>query len=125
MKYLSLLLFIGFCQYFSAQVYTYQNSTKKQYEIINAENSELKDRIYQAAFDYGKFDELRFLDKRREVKIEGTEVTVILYSAQELLDSYGKKISPFTILPGQEYQDARIKFADTKHPEFVVLFQDK
>jgi hypothetical protein len=119
-----LLLTIGINQYSSAQVYTYHQAKKEQYQILNADELDIKDRIYQAAYDYKKFDELRFLDTTREIRIQGTDVVLILFSANELLDLYAKQISPFTIMPGQAYKEVELKFTDNKYPEFVAVFKD-
>jgi hypothetical protein len=116
-----LLLVLGINQVASSQVYTYHKATKEHYQILNADDLDIKDRIYQAAFDYQRFDELRFLDTTREIKIQGTNVVIVLSSANELLDLYAKKVSPFTIMPGQPYKNVELKFADTKHPEFITV----
>ena len=74
---------------FSLQAY--QNS-KSHYTIINPKN-ENQDIIIKA-ITHTDLDPCRFVDKRRILQIEGTNIQLELYSGNELLDLYGKPISP-------------------------------
>jgi hypothetical protein len=120
MRFIFYIIFSFFIIKFNAQVYTYQNATKFHYEIVSNENDSINKRIYQAAYDYKKFDEVRFLDSRRNINISGYNAYLILYSANELLERYGKQISPFTILPDTDYSQVSLFFTDNKFPEFSI-----
>ena len=120
MKFILYIIFSFFIIKLNAQVYTYQNATKFHYEIVSNENDSINKRIYQAAYDYKKFDEVRFLDSRRNINISGYNAYLILYSANELLERYGKQISPFTILPDTDYSQVSLFFTDNKFPEFSI-----
>jgi hypothetical protein len=120
MRFIFYIIFSFFIIKLNAQVYTYQNATKFHYEIVSNENDSINKRIYQAAYDYKKFDEVRFLDSRRNINISGYNAYLILYSANELLERYGKQISPFTILPDTDYSQVSLFFTDNKFPEFSI-----
>lgn len=64
-------------------------------------------KTYYAAliktFNINDLDKYRFLNTRRTLDFTGSEVYVILYSAQELHDNFGKAINLNTILPQQTY----------------------
>jgi hypothetical protein len=103
-----------------SQVYTYKKASKVHYEIITTQNDSIQERINQAAFDFTKFDALRFLNTRRMIPVSGYNSTVVLYSAQELQEKFGKQISPFTILPENEYDQVEFYFTSNKFPEFEI-----
>ena len=72
-----------------------QSRNKVHYKFINpALEQTLK---YEKALTQMQLDEFRFMNERRQISIEGTSLIVELFSAQELLISYGKAISPLTI----------------------------
>jgi hypothetical protein len=116
--------FVLFAFAFHSQVYTYQSAKKFHYEINSSENDSINKRINQAAFDYVKFDELRFLDERRVIPIKGYNASLLLYSANELLEKYGKQISPFTILPNNYFDAVELTFTDNKFPTFMIIVKD-
>jgi len=120
MRFIFYIIFSFFIIKLNAQVYTYQNTTKFHYEIVSNENDSINKRIYQAAYDYKKFDEVRFLDSRRNINISGYNAYLILYSANELLERYGKQISPFTTLPDTDFPQMTLFFTDNKFPEFSI-----
>ena len=93
------ILFIG-----NSQVYTYQNAKKFYYEIVSNENDSINKRIYQAAYDFNKYDKYRLLNDRRRI---------------EILERYGKQISPLTIF-GSDFQKVALFFTDNKFPEFSI-----
>ena len=71
-----------------------QTITKSHYRIINdGFEASLK---YEKALEHTFLDDLRYLDTRRQIQIEGTQISIELFSAQELLANYGKPISPLT-----------------------------
>jgi len=121
MRFIFYIIFSFFIIKLNAQVYTYQNATKFHYEIVSNENDSINKRIYQAAYDYKKFDEVRFLDSRRNINISGYNAYLILYSANELLERYGKQISPFTILPDSTFPEVELLFTENKFPEFLIM----
>src|ERR1700757_156321 len=82
------LLLFGYCGI--AQ----QTAQKNHYRIIN-ENSEFS-LNYEKALAHTQLDNLRYLDSRRQIPVEGTKISIELFSAQELLENYGKPISPLT-----------------------------
>jgi hypothetical protein len=108
------ILFIG-----NSQVYTYQNAKKFYYEIVSNENDSINKRIYQAAYDFNKYDKYRLLSDRRRIEITGYNAYLILFSANELLERYGKQISPLTIF-GSDFQKVALFFTDNKFPEFSI-----
>jgi hypothetical protein len=69
----------------------------KEHYVLHHADSKIDAATYKQALDNKELDGFRFLDKRRIIKFEGSATTVELYSAKELLDLYGKQISPLTI----------------------------
>src|SRR6185312_10743866 len=82
------LLLVG---YFSTAQQTVQ---KTHYRIIN-EGFDFT-LTYEKALEHTQLDNLRYLDSRRQIPVEGTKISIELFSAQELLEKYGKPISPLT-----------------------------
>jgi gliding motility-associated-like protein len=82
------LLLLGY--YGTAQ----QALQKNHYSIINKDFEFTLP--YEKALEHTQLDNLRYLDSRRQVPVEGTKIIIELFSAQELFTSYGKPISPFT-----------------------------
>lgn len=68
--------------------------SKEHYRILNP-NMEFS-LNYEKALYHARLDSLRFKDERRRLPIEGTTMVLELFSAQELLDTYKKPISPMT-----------------------------
>ena len=88
-----------------------QTKVKKIHFIIHTDNPNDNIAKYENAINnYGKLDEFRFYSARRTIQFQNTTAWIELYSAKELLDLYGKKISPFTIKDGQKYQDIEFAF---------------
>jgi hypothetical protein len=81
---------------FIVQLSSAQNS-KTHFIIHNPGNSSENAKI-ENAFSTFDFDSFRFYDKRRTIKFTGSDISIELYSAKELLDTYGKPVSPFTIM---------------------------
>jgi hypothetical protein len=74
-----------------------QTSEKKHFIIHRVDNS-IDVAKYQAAIDnWGQLDRYRLLDKRRIIYFTDSKLSIELLSAQELLVTYGKQISPNTI----------------------------
>ena len=83
-----------------------ENAPTKISFIIHCTNPSTSIQKYEkAATNYGQLDQFRFYDKRRTINFKKSDVSIELYSAKELLDTYKKAISPFTIRDGQKYKD--------------------
>jgi len=88
-----------------------QPNAKKTHFIIHTDNPNDDIAKYeQAIITYGKLDQYRFYNTRRKILFQNSTVWVELYSAKELLDLYGKQISPFTIKDGQKYKEIEFAF---------------
>ena len=70
----------------------------KPHYIVNNPGDAKETSSYYDLLSNFNLDEYRFLDKRRTIKFVNSDVTVDLYSAKEMLDIYGKPISPLTIM---------------------------
>lgn len=86
----------------------------KTFEIHSKNKSENLKKYYEAAgkpspHDVCDLDRYRFYDERRTIEFLGSDAVIVLYSAKELNEKYGKAISPFTIQKGQNYRE--ISFA--------------
>ena len=64
---------------------------------------------YKAIASYDSFDQFRFYDKRRLIFFIDKNVSIELFSAKELNEKYGKRISPYTIKDGESFPE--IEFA--------------
>ncbi len=74
-----------------------QTSEKKHFIIHKVDNS-IDVAKYQTAIDnWGQLDSYRLMNQRRIIYFTDSKLSIELYSAQELLDTYGKQISPHTI----------------------------
>ncbi len=92
MKKIILLVFVFLVKFnFS------QNSVKTHF-IIHPIDKSIEIRLYErAASSWAQLDKYRLLDKRRIIYFSDMKASIELFSAQELLETYGKQISPFTI----------------------------
>jgi len=82
---------------FFASIITAQTSEKRHFIIHRVDNA-IDIAKYQTALDnWGQLDHYRLLDKRRIIYFTDSKLSIELLSAQELLDTYGKQISPYTI----------------------------
>lgn len=73
-----------------------QDKAKSHY-IIHNPDPNIPISAYQEAIEKKDLDSFRFYDTRRTIKIADSQTTIEIFSAKELLDLYGKPISPFTI----------------------------
>ncbi len=104
-----LLLFLSATTLFSQTT----NERKKISFIIHCTNPATSIQKYEdAANNYGKLDQFRFYDKRRTINFKKSDVSIELYSAKELLDTYQKAISPFTIKDRQKYKEVWFVFTE-------------
>lgn len=94
---------------------------------VNNNVSESQLEIYKMALiNFSQLDEFRFLNERRTILFEKNQITVELFSANELAEQFGKEVSPFTILPGKTYLPATFQLINWNegyaiHPEYEKL----
>ncbi len=74
-----------------------QTSAKKHFIIHRIDNTADISKYQEAAAAWGQLDGFRFLDKRRTINFTDGKASIELYSANELLEMYGKHISDLTI----------------------------
>ncbi|MEO8760936.1 MAG: CUB domain-containing protein, partial [Bacteroidia bacterium] len=90
-----------------------QSASKVNYTIFN-EGFE-STLVYEKALSHTQLDGLRYLNSRRKINIEGTKVSIELFSAQELLRAYGKPISPLTTTTPNKATDVMFKLASDNY----------
>jgi hypothetical protein len=93
---------------------------KKHYNITSSFENEDFTLYEQALNNYSELDQFRFLNQRRTIKFSGTNVSIELFSANELLADYGKEIAPLTIMPGTFYKP--VDFMITNNDEFLTVY---
>jgi hypothetical protein len=93
---------------------------KKHYNIFSSIENEDLTLFEQALTNYSELDQFRFLNQRRTIKFSGTNVSIELFSANELLLDYGKDIAPLTIIPGTFYKP--VDFMITNNDEFLTVY---
>ncbi len=107
-----IFLLLGYCGL--AQ----EKASKIHYRIIN-EDLEFSLK-YEKALEHTSLDNLRYLDSRRQIQIEGTKISVELFSAKELLTSYGKPISPLTVKKSSVLEPIKFKLAPSKYSLLIT-----
>jgi hypothetical protein len=93
---------------------------KKHYELSSSIENEDFTFHEQALSNYSELDQFRFLNNRRTIKFSGSNVSIELYSANELLADYGKEIAPLTIMPGTFYKP--VDFMITTNDDILTVF---
>lgn len=83
---------------------------QEQQYVLHSTNPDIDLSVYKKAVEnWGQLDHYRLLNQRRTILyfgVYGSEgVTIELFSAQELLDNYGKPISPFTIINPEDAKE--------------------
>jgi hypothetical protein len=78
-------------------VTAFAQGAKPHYVVNNAGDAKENENYYYLLSNFN-FDQYRFYDKRRTITFVKSAVTVELYSAKELLETYQKPISPLTIM---------------------------
>jgi hypothetical protein len=78
-------------------VTAFAQGAKPHYVVNNAGDAKETENYYYLLSNFN-FDQYRFYDKRRTITFVKSAVTVELYSAKELLETYQKPISPLTIM---------------------------
>lgn len=74
-----------------------QNSSKIHFIIHSIDKSTDISKYENAANISADLDKYRLLNKRRVINFTDMKASIELFSAQELLDTYGKQIHPLTI----------------------------
>lgn len=93
---------------------------KQHYLLSSTTEGEDLTLFEQALSNYLDLDQYRFLNHRRTIKFSGTNVSIELFSADELLTQYGKQISPLTIMTGTFYKP--VDFMITNNDEVLTVF---
>ena len=105
--------FFGFSQSGIAQ-------KKAHYRIIN-ESSE-PTAIFEKAMLNTDLDSLRFIGERRKIPVDGSNLFIELYSANELFESYKKIISPLNIKNPSAARKVKLKLSpDRKYLRVLPL----
>lgn len=100
----STLIFFLALTFFSQSTY----GQSKHHFLLKQNGQVIEHAHYYSEINQVHLDEFRFMTIRRVLPIEGTDITVELLSAQELLDVYQKPLSPLT---KSDNQDSRqVKF---------------
>jgi len=107
-----------------------ETSPKEKFSFIitssnqNVTPSELN--TYKLAVNnFTTLDELRFLNQRRIIQFEKDGISIELMSANELLDKYGKEISPLTIMPGSKFLPVKFQLINWENAYAVHPIFDK
>lgn len=82
---------------FSIHLSASAQNAKPHFVIINPDKP-AETQVYYDALKEFDFASYRFLTKRRTIKFSKSNVTLELYSANELLDLYKKPINPNTLM---------------------------
>lgn len=83
---------------------------EKTFEIHSKNANENLGKYYAAASqrninDVCDLDRYRFYNERRTIAFLGSDAYIVLYSAKELNEKYGKPVSSYTIQKGQSYPE--------------------
>lgn len=93
---------------------------KKHYNLYSSDVNDDLTLFDQAIKNYSDLDQFRFLNDRRTIKFSGTNVSIELFSANELFAQSGKLIAPLTILPGSMYRP--VEFMITSNDDILTVF---
>lgn len=115
-----IFLILSFSQVSFSQVYDYKNATKSHFRVVNIESYSNPDFLQQAAYEFSGFDSLRLVNQRRVILVKGTQVYIELYSGQELLEMYGKEISPLNLSSNADVTNYQFVFVESKAPIFTI-----
>jgi hypothetical protein len=103
---ISLVLFLFLTNKTYSQTVETETLEKSSF-IISSSNENITSaqlNVYKTAVNnFTNLDELRFLDQRRIIPFEKNEISIELFSANELLEKYGKEIPENTIVHGSKY----------------------
>lgn len=111
-----------FCMFLSAKVIAQDQTVvmKKHYELSSSIENEDFTLYEQALSNYSELDQFRFLNNRRTIKFSGSNVSIELYSANELLTDYGKEVAQLTIMPNTFYKP--VEFMITTNDDVLTVF---
>lgn len=106
------------------------NKTNQFVEIVDGNNLHYKlhfhqnttDSLsyYKAASLFDRYDNYRFLNQRRIIYFDNRQVSIELFSANELKEKYGKRISPYTIKEGSTYPEIEFHLEDGLIKEVLI-----
>lgn len=90
------------------------SENNKPHYILNLNISAAnKQQAYiNALTQFARIEQFRFVEKRRTINLQGGDGSITLFSSQELLDSYGKRIRPQNIKQGQSYLEVEFLLGD-------------
>jgi len=80
---------------------------KEHYRLLNPKGDFSLN--YEKALTRASLDSLRFVEKRRQIPIEGTNMVLELFSAKELLEKYQKPILPINIADASKAQKVKLR----------------
>jgi hypothetical protein len=69
----------------------------KEHYILHNPDPKISAEVYKAAIENKDLDQFRYLNQRRTIRFANSQASIEIFSAKELLDKYGKQISPLTI----------------------------
>ncbi len=75
---------------------------------------------YKAANYFNRYDNYRFLNKRRIIYFDDKNVSIELFSASELKEKYGKRISPYTIKDDDKFPNIEFHFENGNIKEQII-----
>lgn len=77
-------------------------SQKSHYKLHLKEGSKYKEKAYDNALSqFTRLENFRLVDKRRRIQLANNDGEIELYSANELMQLYGRRIRPQNIKEGQ------------------------
>lgn len=118
--FLFVVILISFVLKSNVSAQNQQINIKKHYELSSTEANKDFTEFEQSINNYGELDQFRFLDQRRTINFSGADVSIELFSANELLTLFGKEISPLTIMPGTIYRP--VDFMVTTNDDILTIF---
>lgn len=78
--------------FLSTNIIFSQDNRKAHFSILS-KGKNIPEEITRA-IESVQWESYRFIDKRRQIPIEGGEFILELYSANELLEKYGRQVDP-------------------------------
>ena len=125
---ISLVLFLFLTNKTYSQTVETETLEKSSF-IISSSNENISSaqlNVYKTAVNnYTNLDELRFLDQRRIIPFEKNEISIELFSANELLEKYGKEIPENTIAHGSKYLPVHFQLINWENGYAVHPIFDK
>lgn len=122
-KIAAFLLLICTLSWANAQL-SHESTQKPHFRIFTNDPSVSNlEKYVSVCAEYIDFDQFRLQSERRVLKFQFVEVYIELYSGDELVQLYGKPLSPLTILHGQSYRPVEFYITDESQPrlDYLVL----